>query len=94
MMAMHIMSSSPPTLPPPQPPRPPFDPARWAMILLAVLIVVPSLAAGVTAIRCAIWTIPECLDRPWPMIFRDFLSETIPVLVAIVMGQPRQPPRE
>ena len=90
MMAMRIMSSSLPT--PPPPPRPPFDPARWAMVLLAILIIVPSLVAGVTAIRCAIWIIPECLDRPWPMIFREFLAETIPVLVAIVMGQPRQPP--
>jgi hypothetical protein len=72
--------------------RPPFDPARMAMWLLAVLIVTPALLALITTLRCTIWFIPECSDRPWPQLLRDWLSETIPILVAIIMAQRMGPP--
>lgn len=62
-----------------------------AMWLLTILIVTPSIMVLVTALRCAVWFIPDCINRPWVGIFRDWLSETIPVLVAIIMSR-RQPP--
>ena len=65
------------------------------MALLAVLIVTPSLIVLLITLRCTIWMDAECWDRPWPALFRDYLSETIPVLVAIIMtGRGRQPPPE
>jgi hypothetical protein len=85
-------SSLTPPEPTPPPPKPPFDAAKWAMILLAVLVCTPALLTLVTTMRCAIALVPECWDRPWPTIFRDWLSETIPVLVAIIMTGRRSPP--
>jgi hypothetical protein len=73
------------------PTRPPFDPVRAAMYLLAVLICTPSLLVLMTTLRCAIVVIPECFNRPWVGIYRDWLSETVPVLVAIIMAG-RLPP--
>jgi hypothetical protein len=65
--------------------RPPFDPVRMAMWLLAVLVITPSLLALLITLRCTIFFVPECLDRPWVTILRDWLSETVPVLVAVIM---------
>jgi hypothetical protein len=64
------------------------------MVLLGVLIVTPSLLVLLTTLRCVIALVPECWDRPWTTIFRDWLSETIPVLVAIIMSgrSNRNPP--
>jgi hypothetical protein len=64
------------------------------MALLAVLIVTPSLLVLVITLRCSIWLEDACWDRPWPTIFRDWLSETIPVLVAIIMSQRSRPPSD
>lgn len=65
------------------------------MMLLGVLIVTPSILVLLTTLRCVINLVPECWDRPWTTIYRDWLSETIPVLVAIIMsGRSRDPPRE
>lgn len=63
------------------------EPATVAMLLLAVLVVTPSLCVLVIVVRCSIWLVPECLDRPWVPLFRDWLGETIPILVAIVMSR-------
>lgn len=60
------------------------------MALLAVLIVVPALGVLVITVRCALFIVPECLDRPWVPLFRDWLGETIPVLVAIIMSGSRK----
>lgn len=67
--------------------RPPFDPAPWAMALLAVLVIPPSISALVMSVRCAIWLVPECLSRPWVGMFRDWLTDTIPVLVALIVAR-------
>jgi hypothetical protein len=83
------MSSSSTT---PPPPKPPFDPGKWAMLLLGVLIVTPSLIVLLITLRCTIWLDDTCWNRPWPTIFRDWLSETIPVLVAIIMSGRTRPP--
>jgi hypothetical protein len=62
------------------------------MVLLAVLICTPSLLVLVITVRCAIFLDAECWNRPWPTIFRDWLAETIPVLVAIIMTGRQRPP--
>jgi hypothetical protein len=63
------------------------------MLLLGVLIVTPSLLVLMITVRCTIWLEPECLNRPWPTIFRDWLGEVVPILVAIIMtGRSRSPP--
>jgi hypothetical protein len=72
--------------------RPPFDPGRAAMMLLAVLIVTPAILVLIITTRCTVWPVPECANRPWGEMFRDWLSETIPVLVAIIMAQRMGPP--
>jgi hypothetical protein len=63
------------------------------MLLLAVLICTPALLVLITTLRCTVFFIPECIDRPWPALFRDWLGETIPVLVAIIMSGRRPPDR-
>jgi hypothetical protein len=72
--------------------RPPFDPARMAMWLLAVLIITPAVMALMITVRCAIYFIPDCLNRPWPTLLREWLAETIPILVAIIMAGRLPPP--
>ncbi|HEX3400336.1 MAG TPA: hypothetical protein VHT74_08425 [Acetobacteraceae bacterium] len=63
------------------------------MLLLGVLIVTPSVVVLAIVLRCMIWMEAECWTRPWPTIFRDWLGETIPILVAIIMtGRTRPPP--
>jgi hypothetical protein len=63
------------------------------MLLLGVLIVTPSVVVLAIVLRCTIWMDAECWNRPWPTIFRDWLGETIPILVAIIMtGRTRPPP--
>jgi hypothetical protein len=64
-----------------------------AMGLLAVLVVVPAGAALVMSLRCAVFFIVECLDRPWVRFFHDYLDSTIPVLVAIIMRNAPPPAR-
>jgi hypothetical protein len=81
-------------MPDPPPPKPPFDVVRACVLILAVLICTPALLALLTTLRCTVWYIPECNDRPWPQLFRDWLSETIPVLVAVIMAYRMPPPRE
>lgn len=73
------------------PSKPPFDPARWAMVLLAILVCTPCLLVLVITLRCSVSLDPVCWDKPWPIIFRDWLLEVVPVLVAIIMsGRPRR----
>jgi hypothetical protein len=87
------MPLSSPTEPPEPPPKPPFDAAKWAMVLLGVMICTPSLLVLAITFRCLINLDPACWDRPWPTLFRDWLIEIIPVLVAIIMsGRSRGPP--
>jgi hypothetical protein len=62
------------------------------MALLAVLIITPSLLVLMVTLRCVISLDAECWNRPWPAIFRDWLGETIPVLVAIIMTGRNRPP--
>jgi hypothetical protein len=93
MTAIVTMSSTS-TPPDPPPPKPPFDVVRAAMLLLALMIATPALLVLITTVRCAVAFIPECIDRPWPTLFRDWLGETIPVLVAIVMAYRLPPPRQ
>ena len=74
------------------PPHRPFDAARWAMFLLAVLVLTPSVLALLVTLRCTFAYIPACDNRPWVTLFRDWLGETVPVLVAIIMtGRGRAP---
>ena len=60
------------------------------MALLAVLIVTPCLLVLAITARCAITLEPECWNKPWPGIFRDWLSEAVPVLVAIIVAGSRR----
>jgi hypothetical protein len=63
------------------------------MLLLGVLIVTPSVLVLAITLRCVISWDVECWNKPWPTLFRDWLGETIPILVAIIMtGRTRPPP--
>jgi hypothetical protein len=90
-----IMSSSTPT---PQlqtpPPKPPFDLSRAALLLLGALILTGCLISVIVTLRCTVWIIPECQTREWGTVIREWLADTIPVLVAIIMrgGAPPAPP--
>jgi hypothetical protein len=64
------------------------------MLLLAVVIITPALLVLVITLRCAISLDQACWDRPWPTIFRDWLSEITPVLVAIIMSGRSRPPSD
>jgi hypothetical protein len=63
----------------------PFDPVRWAMLLLAVLVCTPAVMMITINVRCVIWFRPECMDLNRLQNFREWLAETLPVLVAIIM---------
>jgi hypothetical protein len=69
-----------------------LEPHKMAMLLLVVVVLVPSIGALVLALRCAVFFIVECLNRPWVPLFRDWLSEIVPVLVAIIMRGGAPPP--
>ena len=62
------------------------------MVLLAVLVCTPSLLVMALTFRCLINLDPECWNRPWPVLFRDWLVEVVPVLVAIIMTGRQRPP--
>jgi hypothetical protein len=62
------------------------------MLLLAVLILTGCAISLIVTVRCTVWAIPECQTREWGTTIREWLSETIPVLVAIAMGWRNQPP--
>ena len=66
-----------------EPPR--FNSERIAMLLLAVLVVSPVIMMVIVTVRCIVWFLPECIDPNRLATFRDWLAETIPVLVAIIM---------
>jgi hypothetical protein len=74
--------------------KPPFDVVRMAMWLLAVLVITPVVLALLVVLRCTINYIPACDNRPWVPMFRDWLGETLPILVAIIMAGrfPPSPP--
>jgi hypothetical protein len=92
-MAISSMPSKPPTKQPDPPPsKPPFDVPRFAVLLLAVLVVTGCVISLVVAVRCVVWPNQYCADRNWGVVVRDWLNETIPVLVAIAMGWRNQPP--
>jgi hypothetical protein len=76
--------------PPQPPPKPPFDISRVGMLLLAALIVGPLLIAMTVAIRCTIWFIPAC-EGTWSEPIIKWLSETMPVLVALILAGRRPP---
>jgi hypothetical protein len=79
---------------PPPPRRKRWSVEMIAMLLLAALIVTPCAAILIFSVRCS-WNFTESFcTHNWG--FRDWLSETIPVLVAIIMrgAAPRPPPDE
>jgi hypothetical protein len=65
-----------------------------AMLLLAVMIIVPALIIAMFSVRCAWHFSADFCTHNWG--FTQFLSDTIPVLVAIIMrgAAPRPPPDE
>jgi len=67
------------------PDKPPFDPQRWAMLLLGVLIVTPSLIVLAMTLHCLVSLDNECWVTVTKGMFRDWLVEIVPVLVAIIM---------
>jgi hypothetical protein len=83
-------------LPQPRPPKPPppFDPVKWATLMLVVLVMVPAVSLLFITVRCAIWYADWCTHSGLGPTFRDWLSETMPVVVAVIMmrGGPRAPP--
>jgi hypothetical protein len=74
--------------------KPPFDPAPWSMLLLAVMIVVPLLAALEAGTKCVWWWQESCTTSGWADKILAWLESTIPVLVALIMwrGNNRPPP--
>lgn len=76
------------------PPKLPFDIARAGMLLLAALIIGALAMSLIVTLRCTVWFIPACLERPWGEMIRDWLSETIPVLVALILTGRQPPPRQ
>jgi hypothetical protein len=66
----------------------------FAMILLAVMILTPALIVLIISGRCVIWFRTDLCEHSWG--FMQFLADTIPVLVAIIMrgGMSRPPPDE
>jgi hypothetical protein len=62
------------------------------MALLAVVVITPALLVLMITLRCTITLDPACWDRPWPTIFREWLSEITPVLVAVIMSGRQRPP--
>ena len=53
------------------------------MLLFAVLVLVPACETLMLTVRCMITMTAECLARPAP--FKEWLSDTLPVIVAIIM---------
>jgi|HubBroStandDraft_2_1064218.scaffolds.fasta_scaffold2229717_2 hypothetical protein len=62
------------------------------MLLLAVLILTGCAISLIVTLRCTIWVTAECQNREWGTVIREWLGETMPVLVAIAMGWRQQPP--
>lgn len=61
------------------------------MLLLAALVLTPAIAMLLITVRCVVAFIPSC-DNSRAALFREWLAETVPVLVAIIMTG-RNPPR-
>jgi hypothetical protein len=78
--------------PPKRKQRAPFNIVRIAMWLIAVIVITGCLITLMTAIRCLVWTDAYCADRTWGQTVREFLGETLAVLVAIAMGWRAPPP--
>jgi hypothetical protein len=76
--------------------REPFNAERAAMYLLGALVLCGVLVVLMTATHCMLLAPddPACHERQWGVQVREWLSETIPVLIAIIMrgGRPPQPP--
>jgi hypothetical protein len=64
------------------------------MLLLAALILTGCLMSLIVTLRCTVWFIATCQERQWGLMIREWLTDTIPVLVAIIMrgGAPPAPP--
>jgi hypothetical protein len=63
-----------------------------AMILLGVMIVTPAAIIVLFSIRCAWNFTADFCTHNWG--WAQFLSDTIPVLVAIIMRGGQRPPRD
>ena len=79
-----------------KPPRPrrPFDTSRAAMLLLAVLIISGAAVVLLVSVKCTLIS-PDskfCTERSWGQTIREWLTDTIPVLIALIMWRP--PPQE
>lgn len=59
------------------------------MMLLGALICTAIVIALGIAVKCTIFWIPQCAERDWGRQIAQWLSETIPVLIAIIMTRPR-----
>ena len=61
------------------------------MLLLAALIIGALVMAMIVVVRCTVFFIPYCADRPWGEMIVLWLDTTIPVLVALIMTGRRPP---
>ncbi|HEY2617554.1 MAG TPA: hypothetical protein VGI78_09475 [Acetobacteraceae bacterium] len=73
--------------------KPPFDPSRWAMALLATVIVAPMVVGIEVSVRC-VWFWIEACKTNWAGQLLTWTETTIPVLIALIMwrGNNRPPP--
>jgi len=60
------------------------------MILLAVLIVGTFIETLIVTLRCTVWFIPYCAEKEWGMGIREWLAETLPILIALIVAGRRQ----
>jgi hypothetical protein len=75
----------------------PFSIVKAAMLLIALVIVTGCAVSLLIAVRCIIWPDQYCVDKQWGQGIKEWIGETLAVLVAIAMGYrgpPSPPPPE
>ena len=60
------------------------------MVVLAILVVGTFVETLIVVLRCTVFFIPYCAEKEWGLSIRSWLAETLPVLIAIILGN-RQP---
>jgi hypothetical protein len=64
----------------------PFNIVRAAMLLIAAVILTGCAITLLVAVRCILWPDQYCADKAWGQTVREWLAETLAVLVAIALG--------
>jgi hypothetical protein len=61
------------------------------MVVLAILVVGTFIETLIVVLRCTVFFIPYCAEKEWGLSIRQWLSETLPVLIAIILGNRPRP---